>query len=82
MAQSSPSTEVAQLSELELPQSLRNLVTPQSICEGVIGSGKSSGTLDEFKKSFESGAPLYNTPREAIETMHRGTHCHRVEETK
>ena len=26
--------------------------------------------LDEFKKSFESGAPPYNAPREAIETMH------------
>ncbi len=29
--------------------------------------------LDEFKKSFESGTPLYNTPRETIETMHRAT---------
>jgi hypothetical protein len=29
--------------------------------------------LDEFKKSFESGAPPYNAPREAIETMHRAT---------
>ena len=31
------------------------------------------GRLDEFKKSFESGAPPYNAPREAIETMHRAT---------
>lgn len=29
--------------------------------------------LDEFKKSFESGAPPYNAPLEAIETMHRAT---------
>ena len=29
--------------------------------------------LDEFKKTFESGAPPYNAPREAIETMHRAT---------
>ncbi|MGA9804271.1 MAG: hypothetical protein WA383_02935 [Terriglobales bacterium] len=29
--------------------------------------------LDGFKKSFESGAPPYNAPREAIEKMHRAT---------
>jgi NAD(P)-dependent dehydrogenase (short-subunit alcohol dehydrogenase family) len=29
--------------------------------------------LDEFKKAFESGAPPYNAPRAAIETMHRAT---------
>ena len=29
--------------------------------------------LDEFKKAFESGAPPYNAPREAIETTHRAT---------
>jgi hypothetical protein len=29
--------------------------------------------LDEFKKSFKSGAPLYNATREAIEKMHRAT---------
>lgn len=29
--------------------------------------------LDEFKKEFESGAPPYNAPREAIEIMHRAT---------
>ena len=29
--------------------------------------------LNEFKKAFESGAPPYNAPREAIETMHRAT---------
>jgi hypothetical protein len=29
--------------------------------------------LDEFKKAFESGAPPYNAPREAIELMHRAT---------
>ena len=29
--------------------------------------------LDEFKKAFESGAPPYNAPHEAIETMHRAT---------
>jgi hypothetical protein len=29
--------------------------------------------LDEFKKTFESGAAPYNAPREAIETMHRAT---------
>jgi hypothetical protein len=28
---------------------------------------------DEFKSAFESGAPPYNAPREAIETMHRAT---------
>jgi len=26
--------------------------------------------LDAFKATFESGAPPYNAPREAIETMH------------
>jgi len=29
--------------------------------------------LDEFKNKFESGAPPYNAPHEAIETMHRAT---------
>lgn len=29
--------------------------------------------LDEFKKAFESGAPPHNTPRAAIELMHRAT---------
>ncbi len=29
--------------------------------------------LDEFKQSFESGAPPFNAPREAIEQMHRAT---------
>lgn len=29
--------------------------------------------LDNFKESFESGAPPYNAPHEAIETMHRAT---------
>jgi hypothetical protein len=29
--------------------------------------------LDEFKTAFESGAPPYNAPREAVETMHRAT---------
>ena len=29
--------------------------------------------LNEFKRSFESGAPPYNTSREAVEIMHRAT---------
>ena len=29
--------------------------------------------LDEFKASFESGAPPYKAPKAAIETMHRAT---------
>ena len=29
--------------------------------------------LNEFKKSFESGAAPYNTSREAVEAMHRAT---------
>jgi hypothetical protein len=29
--------------------------------------------LDDFKRSFESGAPPYNAPHEAIEKMHRAT---------
>jgi hypothetical protein len=29
--------------------------------------------LDEFKKAFESGAPPYKAPPEAIELMHRAT---------
>ena len=29
--------------------------------------------LDDFKRTFESGAPPYNVPREAIELMHRAT---------
>ena len=38
--------------------------------------------LDQFKKSFESGAPPYNAPREAIETMHRATAESRPQELK
>ena len=29
--------------------------------------------LDEFKRAFDAGAPPYNAPHEAIETMHRAT---------
>ena len=29
--------------------------------------------LNEFKRALESGAPPYNRPRAAIETMHRAT---------
>jgi len=29
--------------------------------------------LDEFKRAFESGAPPYNAPHEAIKAMHRAT---------
>ena len=29
--------------------------------------------LHEFKRTFESGAPPYNVPPEAIKTMHRAT---------
>jgi hypothetical protein len=29
--------------------------------------------LDAFKATFESGAPPYNAPRAAIDTMHRTT---------
>ena len=29
--------------------------------------------MDEFKKSFESGAPPSNAPHHVIETMHRAT---------
>jgi len=29
--------------------------------------------LDDFKKAFESGAAPYNTPREAVDIMHRAT---------
>jgi hypothetical protein len=29
--------------------------------------------LDEFKRNFESGAPPFNAPHEAIEKMHRAT---------
>jgi hypothetical protein len=29
--------------------------------------------LDEFKRTFESGAPPYKTPREAVVKMHRAT---------
>jgi hypothetical protein len=29
--------------------------------------------LDDFKKSFESGAPPYNAPHEVIDKMHRAT---------
>ena len=32
--------------------------------------------LDDFKATFESGAPPYNAPREAIETMHRAMEDH------
>ena len=29
--------------------------------------------LEEFKRAFESGAPPYNAPQEALEKMHRAT---------
>jgi hypothetical protein len=29
--------------------------------------------LDEFKRTFESGAPPYNAPREDVVKMHRAT---------
>ena len=29
--------------------------------------------LDDFKRAFESGAPPYNVPPEAIKLMHRAT---------
>ncbi len=29
--------------------------------------------LDDFKKAFDSGAPPFNAPPEAIEKMHRAT---------
>ena len=29
--------------------------------------------LDQFKNTFESGAPPYNAPREVVEMMHRAT---------
>jgi hypothetical protein len=29
--------------------------------------------LEEFKRTFESGAPPYNATREAVATMHRAT---------
>ena len=29
--------------------------------------------LDEFKRAFESGAPPYNVPPDAIKIMHRAT---------
>ena len=35
--------------------------------------GSLQSRLDEFKKSFESGAPPYKVPREVIEKMHRAT---------
>jgi hypothetical protein len=35
--------------------------------------GSLQARLDEFKKTFETGAPPYNAPHEAIETMHRAT---------
>jgi len=31
------------------------------------------GRLDQFKESFESGAPPYNAQRQTIEKMHRAT---------
>jgi hypothetical protein len=51
------------------PSSLRNVVTSQSICEGVIGSGKSSGTTGRVQEVIEFGAPPYKAPREAIKTI-------------
>jgi hypothetical protein len=35
--------------------------------------GSLQSRLDEFKQVFESGAPPYNAPHEAIEKMHRAT---------
>jgi hypothetical protein len=56
---------------------LNQMVT--SHIQGQLTKGRSTNMtplqarLDEFKKAFESGAPPYNAPREAIETMHRST---------
>ena len=67
-------------------QSFTSMVAwPKSECCNVLmpSSGSVEGAakqmaslqsrLDEFKKAFESGAPPYNAPREAIETTHRAT---------
>jgi len=35
--------------------------------------GTLQSRLDEFKQAFDSGAPPYNAPQEAIEKMHRAT---------
>jgi hypothetical protein len=42
-------------------------------CRAVAAMSNLQNRLDEFKKAFESGAPPYNAPREAIEAMHRAT---------
>ena len=71
MAQSSPSTGAARLSEGQLPRAIENR-SVQPI-KGQDAMASLQERLDEFKKSFESGAPPYNAPREVIETMHRAT---------
>ncbi len=45
----------------------------QTIGKGLTTMAGLQERLDEFKRSFESGAPPYNAPREAIEKMHRAT---------
>jgi hypothetical protein len=59
---------------LKLPNLNRSFFHP-SISRRRKGKRKGSlqERLDEFKNSFESGAPPYNAPHEAIETMHRAT---------
>jgi hypothetical protein len=45
----------------------------QTIEKGLTTMAGLQERLDEFKRSFESGAPPYNAPREAIDKMHRAT---------
>jgi hypothetical protein len=64
-----------------LHQLLAGIVTSNSLASSSLSSEPQKGNamaslqerLDELKKSFESGAPPYNAPHEAIETMHRAT---------
>src|SRR5260370_42256787 len=49
------------------------LILPSRNGKGGKAMASLQSRLDEFEKAFESGAPPYNAPHEAIETMHRAT---------
>ena len=46
---------------------------PINVCPIGATESESQQRIDEFKKAFESGAPPYNAPHEAMEKMHRAT---------
>jgi hypothetical protein len=66
--------EAAPRSELNIAKTNSDFVATQFlVTEGENAMATLQERLEEFKKSFESGAPPCNAPGEAIEKMHRET---------